>query len=1061
MGEMAVKFRLLGPVKAEMGGQLVDIGHARQRCVLAVLLLEANRFVSADQLVDRVWGNGRLPGRPRNAVQTYVSLLRRALARTGELTIARQPNGYMIRIDEQLVDVHEFRILIRKARSSGGDDDAAVLYERALALWQGEALGNVDTPWFSGVRAVLDKERQTAERDLTDIQLRQGRHSPLLPRLSEWADQQPLDERLAGQLMLALYRSGRRASALAQYQRIRGLLAGELGIDTSTALQGLHQQILTADPALAVPVTGPGAGPAGSALVSQLPSALAVRCSLPPDAASFTGRDEELASITAAVTDAGGAGSVATIRAIGGMPGMGKTALAVHAAHLLRDRFPDRQLFIDLHAHTPGQDPVLPAAALASLLTATGVDARALPADTEGRAALWRDRMAGQRALLVLDNAASSVQVAPLLPGGDECLVLVTSRRHLGDLPGIVPVVLEALPLDQAEAMFSRLAPRVAAAGPGSAVRELMRLAGCLPLAISLLARVYTRHPSWTLAELTRETQTSLLTLAAENHSVAAAVEVSYRYLAPAQQQFFRRLGQHPGATIDAYAAAALAGLPLAEAIGCLDALHGEGLLTEVGYRRYGMHDLIRRYTRDLNAADPAADRDHGLDRLLDYYQHTAVITHDHLARQSRTRPVPAAGLTWPAVIPDLPDRERALFWARTERANLLTCLDHASRTGQLPRIVAFTAAIAALLRQDGPWADAITLHATAVQAASDCGDRLGQANALTELGDMRYLTGDYPSAVEDLGKALTIYRDIGDWLGQANALSLLGALGQRSGDYRSSAEAQETALRIYRDIGDRLGQVGALRELGAVRFLTADYPGAVEDLEKALTICRDTGNRLGQANALNDLGVVRAQTGDYRGAAEAQETALHVYRDIGNRLGQANALRELGAVKLRTGHHQAAAQAIEEALDTYRDIGDRLGQACALLYVGVMRRETKDYPGAGAALDEALRACRALGDRGSEVSVLNEVGTLHRVCADHDRAAACHRQALDLALEIHSSWDEAGALAGLGRCALAAGRTADAAASLRQAREIFQRIGAAEAVGLAAELRALTEASA
>ena len=324
------------------------------------------------------------------------------------------------------------------------------------------------------------------------------------------------------------------------------------------------------------------------------------------------------------------------------MPGVGKTALAVHAAHRLRDRFPDRQLFIDLHAHTPGQHPAPPAAALAELLTAAGVDARYLPADLDGRAMLWRDRLAGQRALLVLDNAASSDQVAPLLPGGDGCLVLVTSRRYLGDLPGAVaPVLLEALPPDQAQLMFARLAPR-AATEPEAAVPELTRLAGYLPLAISLLARVYAKHPSWTLADLARETTASLLTLAAEKASVAAAFEVSYRDLAPGQQQFFRRLGLHPGTTIDGYAAAALAGIPLPEAIRQLDALHSEGLLTESGYRRYGMHDLIRRYIQDRAATDPATGRDQALQHLLDYYQHTAAAAEARLARQPRTRP--AAG---------------------------------------------------------------------------------------------------------------------------------------------------------------------------------------------------------------------------------------------------------------------------------------------------------------------------------------------------------------------------------------------------------------------------------
>ena len=236
------------------------------------------------------------------------------------------------------------------------------------------------------------------------------------------------------------------------------------------------------------------------------PSPPGVRYSLPPDVAAFTGRDEELDRITASVTEGAGAGGVVAIHAIDGMPGVGKTTLAVHVAHLLRHRFPDRQLFINLHGHTPGQDPLTPEAALAGLLTAIGVDARNLPGDLQGRTSLWRDRMAGQRAVLVLDNAAGSDQVAPLLPGDEDCLVLVTSRRFLGDLPGTaVPVLLQVLSSEEAREMFVRLVPR--AIGPDPAVAELVRLAGFLPLAISLLARVYARHPSWTLTDLSRRDQ--------------------------------------------------------------------------------------------------------------------------------------------------------------------------------------------------------------------------------------------------------------------------------------------------------------------------------------------------------------------------------------------------------------------------------------------------------------------------------------------------------------------------------------------------------------------------
>jgi tetratricopeptide (TPR) repeat protein len=869
--------------------------------------------------------------------------------------------------------------------------------------------------------------------------------------------------------------------------------------------------------------------------VPPVPAVPEVRYSLPPDAAAFTGRGEELSRVTAAAAGTSEVGGVVAVRAIDGMPGAGKTALAVHAAHKLRDRFPDRQLFIDLHAYTPGRDPVRPEDALAGLLTAVGADPRFLPGDLDERAAMWRDRMAGQRALLVLDNAASTSQVAPLLPGEGGCLVLVTSRRHLGDLPGLVTqVLLDVLPPPQALEMFTRLAP-YAAGSPGE-VAEVLELAGFLPLAISLLARLFARHRSWTLADLAAETRQSLLTLTVEHDSIAAAFEVSYRHLDPARQRFFRLLGLHPGATTDGYAASALAGTSLEEATGLLDGLHGEGLLTETGHRRYGMHDLLRRYARDYAAADPAEDTQRALERLLDYYQYTAALAEARLARQTRPGPSLAAPAGRLAVM-ELEDADRALAWARADRASVLACLDHAIGTGQHARVIALTAGIAGLLRRDGPWADAITRHAAAAQAARRLGDRLGQANALRDLGDVRQLTGDYPAAARALEQALGIYRDLGDQNGQANALSDLGVVGLGTGDYPVAAQVLEQALGIYRDLGDRLGHANALTYLGDVRYLTGDYPAAAQALEQALGIYRDLGDRLGQATALTYLGDVRYLTGDYPAAAQALEQALGIYRDLGDRLGQATALTYLGVVRYLTDDYPAAAQLLEQALGIYRDIGDRrgqataltylgdvrqltgdytaaarvlelalgihrdignrLGQANALSYLGAVRLGTGDYPGAaqvleqalsihrdmggrrgqanalgrlGAvrmgtgdytaaaqALDQALGIYRDLGDRGGEAEALNRRGTLHRVSGELAQAEGCHRQALDLAHALASSRDEAHALAGLGRCAKAVGHATQAEILLRQALEIFQRISAAEAPDLLAELDAFT----
>lgn len=782
---------------------------------------------------------------------------------------------------------------------------------------------------------------------------------------------------------------------------------------------------------------GAGTGPVPPA---RPPADLDVRYSLPPHTTAFTGRTAELDRIAAAGTGGG-------VVAIDGMPGVGKTALAVQAAHVLRDRFPGGQFFVALHGHTPGQAPVTAQSALAGLLTVIGLDARRLPADVESRAGLWRDRMAGQRALLVLDNAATSAQVAPLLPGGEDCLVLVTSRRYLGDLPGVVtPLQLATLPPATAQEMFLRLAPG-AAAGP--AVAELAELAGFLPLAISLLARVRARHPSWTLANLIAETRASVLTLAAEDTSVAAAFDVSYRDLTPDQQRFLRRLGSQPGAAVEPYAAAALTGTSPAAATEYLDVLHREGLLTEDGYRRYVMHDLIRRYARDRAAADPAAERAQALERLLDFYTATAAIAETRLARHSRVTGAPAGQVV---TVPGLTDGPSALAWARAERANLLACLDQVTETGQHARVVALTAALAALLRQDGPWTVAVTRHTTAVAAAGQDGDRPGQANALVNLGIARRLTGDYAGAAQAQEAALSLYQQVGDRLGQANALHQLGAGRRMTGDYPGAARAQREALSLFRELDDRHGQANALSELGDVRRMTGDHPGAAQAQRAALGLYRQVGDRPGQLDALNYLGAALQVSGDYPGAFQAHEEALAISQELGHRHGQAKTLTFLGSARQLAGDHQGAARELTAALVISRELGHQHGQANALNELGIVRRLTGDHQGAAEALAEALGLFRGIGDHGGEAMVHNEIGTLHWTRGEFGLATGRHQQALDLARSIGSSWDEAHALAGLGRCALAvpgaAGRDL-----LRQAQAVFRRIGA---TGAAAELDAL-----
>jgi DNA-binding SARP family transcriptional activator/DNA-binding XRE family transcriptional regulator len=989
---------VLGPLAAWRDGIPLGLGPPRQVAVLAQLALEPGGLVRRETIIDMLWGPCP-PATAANLVQAHVSRLRRILDPGDRGGLLEQgPAGYRLRAGPGELDMAAFAELARRARevaAAGGREAACGLYAQALGLWRGEPAADAQELRGSPAVTSLVRRRTDTVLEYADMASELGWHQRVLPLLEALARELPLEERVHARLMIALAGSGRQAAAIEAFEGLRRRLDEELGVRPGPELAAAHQRVLRQD----IPVPAEG---------GEHAAALGVVYSLPPDTAAFTGRQAELDRITTPVAAA--PGGVVAIHAIGGMPGVGKTALAVHAAHLLTDRFPDRQLFISLHAHTPGQSPVTPQAALAELLAAVGVDAQYLPDGLAGRTALWRDRMAGQRALLVLDNATSSAQVTPLLPGSEGCLVLVTSRRHLGDLPGAAALVqLQVLSAWEAREMFVRLAPR-AADGPQETVAELVELAGFLPLAVALLARVYARHPSWTLADLAAETRAGMLTLAAENDSVAAAFAVSYRHLAPESQEFFRCLGLHPGTTTDDYAAAALADISLRDAARRLDALHGEGLLTEAGRRRYGMHDLIRRYARDLAATDPADSREQALERLLDYYQHTATRAEKLLTDQAR-RGLVLASQTVPSATPALADSTRALAWARAERANLLACLDQATVAGQDVRIVALTAGIAALLLHDGPWTSAISRHATAATAALNLGDRLGRANALIDRGEVQRLTGDHHRAAEALDEALGISREIGNRHGQAVALTYLGDVRLLTGDYGGAVKALDEALSISREIGNRTGQVGALKYLGVVRRLTGDYRGAAEAFEEALGIARDTDNRLGQAGVLTGLGVVRRQTGDYRGAAEVLEEALGISREIGNRTDQAGALTYLGGVRRLTGDYGGAVEALEEALGIYRDIGDR----------------------------------------GGETETLNELGTLYRLRGDPSRAEQHHRQALDLAREIASPWDEAHALAGLGRCALTGG-----SASLRQARDIFQRIGAVEAADVTAELESL-----
>ena len=789
--------------------------------------------------------------------------------------------------------------------------------------------------------------------------------------------------------------------------------------------------------------------PAGEVLTAGEGAAAAATRTLPRDIASFTGRTVQLAQLAGAVTGtAASGGGVVGIHAIGGMAGVGKTAFAVHAAHRLAGAFPDGQFFLPLHAHTPGQRPVDPAEALASLLLTAGAGAQQIPPGLQARAARWRDYLAGKKVLLLLDDAASHEQVTPLLPGTGGSLVLVTSRRHLTALEDTAAISLDTLAPDEAAALLARLAGRPGlGAGDGSA-GQITRLCGYLPLAIGMLARQLHHHPAWTAADLATELAAAagrLELMRAENLSVAAAFDLSYQDLTEGQQRLFRRLGVHPGTDVDAYAAAALDGTDLATARRHLDGLYDHYLLSEPARGRYWLHDLLGEHARALAFAGDPAGADAAAGRLLDYYLHTAAAASQHIATRTTAVGREPPGEP-PAVAPRLSTAGQASAWLEAERANLHAAAGYAAASGRPGHGIAIPAAVSGFLFARGHWDQSAALHQTALATARQAGDRAGQADALNELGILQRATGDHPAAAASLTQALELYRGLGDWLGQASTLDNLGRVQFDTGEYPVAAASHQHALALYRDLEHRAGQAQALTNLGAVQAWTGNYLAASTSHQQALGLFRDLGHRLGQALATNNLGIVQVRTGDYPAAATNYQQARGMFRDLGDRHGQAMVSLNLGEMQVRTGDHPAAAASLTEALGVYRDLGDRRGQALAIGNLGEMQLRTGDHPAAAASLTEALGMFYELGDREAQAEVLNYLGEMLARSADSQQARAKHARALAIAREISVPLEEARALEGIGHCLLRDGDPGGAAVHWQQALTICQRIGSPDA---------------
>jgi DNA-binding SARP family transcriptional activator/tetratricopeptide (TPR) repeat protein len=1001
--------------------------------------------VPVDELADLVW-DGAPPGGAREAVRALVMRLRRRLDPEAAVRIVTRAPGYAIEVSVDELDASRFETLTRQADDAIRTDrwaDAARAAAGALGLWRSTPLADVPSQLLRDQWVpILEQLQVQALACRIEADLHEGRHAQLIPQLRELTTRHPLRENFHGQLMRALARSGQRAEALAAYQEARRTLAAELGIDPGPELRRLHERVLAGDASLGAPDATAETGQGDPAHLGPVQAA-PVLWQLPASVRSFVGRQSEVSRlgglVKRALNPVGTAGTV-VVSAINGMAGVGKTALALHATHQLAGEFPDGQLFIDMHGYTQGHEPRPASEALEMFLRALGVPPQRVPAGTDERAAMFRHRLSGTRTMIVLDNVASEAQIRPLVPASAGCVVLVTSRRRLRALDEAYQLSLDVLPRADALELFLAVAGPEQARPDDPALAEIVELCGQLPLAVRIAAALLRHRPVWTaehLARLLRAQQARITTLSDGERDLGAAFDLSYRSLTADEQLTFRCLGLIPGPDFDAYATAALTGSDPAAAARVLDDLVDHNLVIEHLAARYRLHDLIRLHARALAVRDPAPARGAALDRLMDYYQHTAgradalISPFPHLT--------PAGRL--PAHRPVVPDADAGRAWVRAERPNLLAALRYATSHARHDRGITLTSGLASLLREDGPWSEALTLHTDAIAAARGRADRSGQASALIQLGIIRNLTGDCAGAIDDLERAAGLYRQLGDPLGQANALTQLGDVRGFVDDCPTAIDDLEQARRLYQQLGNPLGQANALARLGNIRRYTGDYPGAIPDLEQAMRLYLQLGNHNGQGSMLISLGNAQRLTGDFAAAARNLEEALRLYGHLGHQLGRANALSELGELRRLSGDYPDAARCLEEGLQIYQDLGNQMGQANAKVWLGSVRQSSGDLAGAAELIEAAVDTFRRIGSRGSEAWALNRYAAVIIASGDPARAQVLYLEALRLTRETRQLDDEAFALEGSAECQLRCGETEPAVTHLRQAQEIFRRM--------------------
>jgi len=1034
-----MELRALGPVELWSAGQRRELGSARARSILAMLLLTPRAIVPAETLIDRLWDT-QPPPKARESLSVYVARLRASLRQAvgDAVQLVGRAQGYLLDVDPDMIDVHQFRRLRQQAdalAASGEYEHAAGLLREADGLWRGQALAGIGGDWVARMRDALEEERRAAILERVGCELQLGRDADLVGELQQLLAKYPLDETLVAHQMTALYRIGRPADALSLYRETRGRLVEEQGTEPGAMLSELHQRILGHDPSLA-------AKPASHRLAQVAPLD-----TLPPETTEFVGRDEELRVLT------GERGSIPGIAIIEGMPGVGKTALAIRAARLVGGQYPDGAIYLNLRSHNPDSPALDPAEALYRLLQMLSVPAVQIPETIGQRVALWRAHLSRRRAVVILDDAAGPDQIRPLLPATGQCLILITTRRRLPDFGGARTLTLDVLSVDDAVTLFRRIAGE-SRTGDTDQVATAVGLCGRLPLAVEVTAgRIAsdTRDSPAGLGGLIEELSLPAARLGgtgAAGPEVIAAFDLSYRALEPDHQRFFRRMAISPCACLGLQGAAALAGCTLAEAEKALGTLLDYHLLARAPDGQFRFHELIRGYAVALAARDdPEAEQRQAVSRLLDYYMHTADRA-DRVLHPFRHRPAPQVTQV-PADSPPLGTPEDAASWLESEWRNILQAARYAGKHEWKRKCADLTCLVADFVHINAYWEEAIAAHTLALQASRDLADQARIAQAAVALSAVRQQTGRHEAAITLAEEAATIYRSLTDRSGEAEALDQIGLAHQRTARSREALAYFQEAGILYRAAADLRGVADTLNHSGIACWHLGRFPEANAHLRSALSLYREVGDRRGEAKTLNNLGRVHLYNGYHRDALDAYQKSLQIFLEIGGAQNEAILYHNIGTVHHYKGSYTEALDACRRALAIYRNIGDLPNEADVLNDIGAIYQSAGCDDEALAHHQKARLIAEEIGDLSQQLISLRVIADIHRGSGRPSEALDHYHTALKLAREIGDPYEEGKLLEGIAESTLSMHGPGAARIVFRQALDIFERLGVPEAASV------------